>query len=212
MIHDMFLKKTAWLLLGVMILSATGCGPKEEITEPSVEPSVEPSEEPSIEPSVEPSEEPSVEPSEEPSADPSEDWTWVDGYPQGVSVQAFTETFSDGNKCSGFVATIDFSANPHLRFNCRKTSKKKGPSAFFTSTPESDGVPCLAVNGGYFAGSTSVSLVAHQGDFTISAWRAFNWPNDEHPVTTIYPVRSALGQMEDGTFEIQWTYCTNVGY
>lgn len=144
--------------------------------------------------------------------EPAKDWSWVNGYPLGVTVENFTETFTDGNLCKGFIATIDFSENPNLRFNCRKTSKKKGPSAFFSSTEESDGVPCLATNGGYFAGSTSVSLVAHKGEFVIKAFRAFNWPNDENAQCTIYPVRSALGQMKDGSFEIQWTYCTDIAF
>lgn len=144
--------------------------------------------------------------------EPGRDWSWVDGYPVGVTVEPFTDSFADGNVCKGFVATIDFAQNPNLRFNCRKTSKKKGPSKFFADTEETDGVPCLATNGGYFAGSTSVSLVAHQGEFVVKAFRAFNWPNDENAQYTIYPVRSALGQMTDGSFEIQWTYCTDIAY
>lgn len=143
---------------------------------------------------------------------PQPDWSWVDGYPKGVSVETFDETFSDGQKCHGYVATIDFSENPNLRFNCRRSSKKKKTSVFFTDTPSEDGVPCLATNGGYFAGSTSVSLVAHKRDFVVSAFRAFNWPNDENAECTIYPVRSAIGQMEDGHFEIQWVYCTSIAY
>ena len=206
------MKRFLYLFIAVTLLIGCSKGPGQNLT-PSVEPL--PSEEPEVseEPSAEPSEEPSAEPSEEPSQEPSEEpLPWVDGYPQGVSVEPFTEEFTDGKKCVGWVATIDFSANPHLRFTCRKTSKKKGPSAFFSSTPEADGVPCLATNGGYFAGSTSVSLVAHGGDFICSAYRAFNWPNDENAQCSIYPVRSAIGWMEDGSFEIQWVYCTNPGY
>ena len=142
---------------------------------------------------------------------PDKDWSWVNGYPLGVTVESFTDTFSDGNVCKGFIATIDFKENPNLQFNCRRSSKKKGPSAFFAETEESDGVPCLATNGGYFAGTTSVSLVAHDGQFTVSAYRAFNWPNDENYQLTMYPVRSALGMMLDGSFEIQWVYCTSPG-
>ncbi|MBO4465417.1 MAG: phosphodiester glycosidase family protein [Bacteroidales bacterium] len=154
---------------------------------------------------------PQVDTTQQNPPEPSHDWDWVDGYPVGVSVKAFTDNFTDGNVCKGFIATLDFAANPNLQFNCRKSSKKKGPSAFFAQTEEADGVPCLATNGGYFAGATSVSLVAHNGEFTVSAYRAFNWPNDENAQLTMYPVRSALGQMKDGSFEIQWTYCTSPG-
>ena len=143
--------------------------------------------------------------------EPDRDWSWVDGYPIGVKVVEFAEALTATDSCKGFVVTIDFSQNPNLRFNCRNTSKKKGPSKFFSSTDAADGVPCLATNGGYFAGSTSVSLVAHKGSYTIPAFRAFNWPNDENAKCTLYPVRSALGQMKDGSFEIQWVYCTSPG-
>ncbi len=155
-----------------------------------------------------------VKPSPEPEIpdEPKEDWSWVDGYPKGVSVTSFDETLQDSKLCHGYVATINFSKNPNLRFNCRNSSKKKKTSGFFADLPAEKGVACLAVNGGYFAGATSVSLVASDGTFKVAAFRAFNWPNDENAVTTIYPVRSAIGQMPDGHFEIQWTYCTDVAH
>lgn len=139
---------------------------------------------------------------------PEEDWTWVNGYPKGVTVEEFVENFSDGKKCLGFIATIDFKANPNLTFNCLLAKNKKKPSQFFADFPTEDALPCLATNAGYFAGSTSVSLCFHKGKVRQSAWPSFNWPNDENPQTVIYPVRSAIGQNEDGSFEIHWAYCT----
>ncbi|MGM9788041.1 MAG: phosphodiester glycosidase family protein [Candidatus Cryptobacteroides sp.] len=156
---------------------------------------------------------------EKPDPDPlpdegdEEDWSWENGYPKGVSVEEFEETFSDGKKCLGFIATIDFKANPNLTFNCLLSNKKKKPSVFFADFPNINrGVPCLATNAGYFAGATSVSMCIHEGRVLQKAWRSFNWPNDENPQCTIYPVRSAIGQMEDGSFEIQWAYCTDVSF
>ena len=40
---------------------------------------------------------------------------------------------------------------------------------------------------------------------------AINWPSDEKPQCTVYPVRSALGMHEDGRFDVQWVYCVNPG-
>lgn len=145
--------------------------------------------------------------------DDKQDWSWEKGYPKGVSVEEFEENFSDGKKCLGFIATIDFKANPNLTFNCLLSNKKKKPSVFFADFPNIDrGVPCLATNAGYFAGSTSVSMCIHQGNVLKKAVKSFNWPNDEKPQCSIYPVRSAIGQNKDGSFEIHWAYCTDVAF
>ena len=80
---------------------------------------------------------------------------------------------------------------------------------FYANFDKKSGNPCIATNAGYFAGNTSVSLVAHRGEFVIRAFQGFNWPSDENAQLTMYPVRSALGQMMDGSFEIQWVYCTD---
>lgn len=140
---------------------------------------------------------------------PAEDWSWVNGYPKGVTVEEFEETFSNGDKCLGFIATMDFKANPNLTFNCMLSTTKKKPTAFFADLPEECGTPCLATNAGYFAGSTSVSLCIHQSKVKQIAWQIFNWPNDEDFQQEIFPVRSAIGQNRDGSFEIQWVYCTD---
>ena len=190
-----------------MLAALQGCKPSPSGQEetPSLEPVLSDDPVPSEEPAL--SEDPSTAPEE-----PSQDWSWENGYPKGVSVEVFDEDFSDGGKCHGYIATIDFSINPNLKFNCLNSSKKKKPTGFFADLQESNGTPCLAINGGYFAGSTSVSLVARDGKLVISAFRAFNWPNDEHAECTMYPVRSAIGRMGDGHFEIQWTYCTDPAF
>ena len=154
-------------------------------------------------------EKPDVKPEPEPEPEP-EDWSWVNGYPKGVTVEEFEDVLSDGKKCLGFIATIDFKANPNLTFNCMLAKGKKKPSQFFADFSDSKKTACLAVNAGYFAGATSVSMCIHQGKVSQRAWPDFNWPNDEHPETVMYPVRSAIGQDRDGHFEIHWVYCTNV--
>lgn len=141
---------------------------------------------------------------------PEEDWSWVNGYPKGVTVEEFEDTFTDGQKCLGFIATIDFKANPNLTFNCMLSKSKKKPTEFFSNFSDNSTQACLAINAGYFSGSTSVSMCIHQGKVKQRAWPSFNWPNDENAQNVIYPVRSAIGQNRDGSFEIHWAYCTNV--
>lgn len=139
-------------------------------------------------------------------------WNWVNGYPKGVTVESFTWNFN-GKVCKGFKAEIDFKANPALLFNTTKASGLKKTSEQFASLAKVVyGKPVLATNGGYFAGATSVSMVVLQGFVKQYAWRSFNWPNDENYQCSLYPPRSAIGQMPDGHFEIQWAYCTDISH
>lgn len=130
-------------------------------------------------------------------------------YPDGITVESFTENFSNGQKCSGYIATIDFSVNPALRFNAHYTLPKKTPSEIYASFPEKKGKACIVINGGYFSGSTSVSLCLSDGSVVTTSKPTMNWPNDENYQRTVYPVRSAIGMMPDGSFEAQWIYCVS---
>ena len=134
---------------------------------------------------------------------------WTGDYPKGVSVEPFSDTFSDGKVVNGYVAIIDFKANPKLRFNTALASVRKAPTQFFKDFNREKGTPYIVVNAGYFAGSTSVSLCIIDGKVRSFSFVDMNWPNDEDYQQTIHPVRSALGLLDDGTFDIEWVFCTN---
>lgn len=131
---------------------------------------------------------------------------WTGDYPKGVTVEEFTDELGGGKKCLGFVATIDFKANPNLRFTPHYTVPKKTPSTIYSEFGSGKEKACLVINGGYFAGTNSVGLCITGNDVKATGWRSMNWPNDEKYEATVYPVRSALGQMEDGSLEIRWAY------
>lgn len=134
-------------------------------------------------------------------------------YPEGVSVTAFTDDLGDGEKCSGFIATADFALNKNLRFNIGYGGGyRHTPTEFYKEFSPSKGKPCLVINGGYFSGSASVSLAISGGNFRCHNIMKMNWPNDEDARCTVYPVRSAFGQMPDGTFEAQWIYCVREAF
>lgn len=134
-------------------------------------------------------------------------------YPDGVSVTAFTDDLGDGKECSGFIATVDFSSNDKLRFNIGYGGGYRlTPSEFYKEFNPNKGNPCLVINGGYFSGSASVSLAISGGNFHCHNIMKMNWPNDENPSHTVYPVRSAFGRMEDGTFEARWVYCVRESF
>ena len=125
-------------------------------------------------------------------------------YPEGVSVTAFTDDLGDGEKCSGFIATADFALNKNLRFNIGYGGGyRHTPTEFYKEFSPSKGKPCLVINGGYFSGSASVSLAISGGNFRCHNIMKMNWPNDEDARCTVYPVRSAFGQMPGFGFRNQ---------
>ena len=53
-----------------------------------------------------------------------------DGYPAGLTVEAFADDLSGGGQCLGFYAVADLKANPKLRF-CPQFSAAKRPTEYF---------------------------------------------------------------------------------
>lgn len=140
-----------------------------------------------------------------------EEEVWTEGYPDGVIVESFEDDMGEGKICKGIYAIIDFSANSNLKFNVVKVTGKKTPTDIYSGLDRKKGKACIAINGGYFAGSVSVSLAKVNNWVETHNIMAINWPSDEKPQCTVYPVRSALGMHEDGRFDVQWVYCVNPG-
>ena len=65
---------------------------------------------------------------------------------------------------------------------------------------------CVVVNGGFFGGTTSVSLLVADGELRSLAAQEDLYRKTEPP-TVYYPVRAAFGQSADGSFEAVWAYC-----
>lgn len=125
-----------------------------------------------------------------------------DGYPAGLTVESFEDELSGDAKCLGFYAIVDFKTNPKLLFR-PKFSGAKTPTTYFSDFAESgEGKPYVVVNGGYFGGSTSVSLLIEKGEMKSMAAQS-----DVCNGKTYYPVRAAFGQKADGSFETAWVYC-----
>lgn len=135
---------------------------------------------------------------------------WEGPYPKGVAVEAFKDDLGDGKFCCGYVATVDFSMNDALRFNVNRHNQKKPTRIYEEYAYMDKGKPYIVINGGYFSGSSSVGMAVSEGEVLDNGWLSMYWPGDvAADKRTVYPVRSALGQMEDGSFEIQWTYCVD---
>lgn len=129
------------------------------------------------------------------------------GYPKGLTVDAFSQTFSNGSKCLGYYAVVDFTANPSLRFRPQHGAAKKPSEHFETFRASGDGTPYVAVNGGFFNSSLqSLSLLIAGGDVrSLALQDDYIWKPE--PAVRFFPVRAALGQMADGSFDAAWVYC-----
>ena len=180
------------IFLAILLNSCGEIGPQDTPQDDTEQPT----------PMPEPEPEPEPEPTPEPEPEPE-----PEGYPTGMTVTENSYLHSDGKVTRYFLAKMDFKANPKLRFNVIKSTPKKTPSDIFKNFNTNLGTPYIISNAGYFAGSTSMSLIISNGFCDVTAPRGINWPNDENYVQTVYPVRAALGQMADGSFEIQWAYC-----
>ena len=186
------MKRTLFsLILSILVLSAHSC---EETTPQNGSEDTPEQTIPQPEPEPEPEPEPTPEPEPE-------------GYPKGITVTENSYLHPDGKTTRYFLAKMDFKENPSLRFNVIKNTPKKTPSDVFKNFNTNLGTPYVISNAGYFAGSTSMSLIITNGFCDVTAPRGINWPNDENYVQTVHPVRAALGQMADGSFEIEWVFC-----
>lgn len=151
-----------------------------------------------------PTPEPEPEPEPDPQPDPQPD---PDSYPAGITVTENSYLHSDGETTRYFLAKMDFKNHPELKFNVIKNTPKQTPSYVFDNFNTNLGTPYIISNAGYFAGSTSVSLIISNGFCSVIAPTGINWPNDEEYRQTVHPVRAAFGQMDDGSFEIEWVFC-----
>ncbi len=129
-------------------------------------------------------------------------------YPKRVKVEPFEITFGNGDVAKGYTAIAELNSNTALRFNPTLLSPAQTPTSAFTHFTTLDrGVPYVVTNAGYFWDGASLSLCVSDGEVKSIATE-LAYPNNAAGEQIIaYPVRAALGQMADGTFEATWVYC-----
>ena len=130
-------------------------------------------------------------------------------YPKRMSFEKFERTFSDGGVAKGYIAIADLKANPKLRFAPTHLKPAETPTTAFTSFSSlGKGTPYVVSNGGFFWDGASLSLCVTDGEVkSIATELAYPTVGGEQIIA--YPVRAALGQMADGSFEATWVYCIN---
>lgn len=130
---------------------------------------------------------------------------FLPGYPRGLSVVPFTDQLGS-SKCSGFFAVADFELNPKLAFR-PQFSSPKFPTKYFSDF--TGGTPQVATNGGYFAGyrGPSLSLIVSKGQVLSTPPQKETFTKSNGTKVDFCPVRAALGQNADGSFDAAWIYC-----
>ena len=129
-------------------------------------------------------------------------------YPKRMSFTDFERQFSDGGVAKGYIAVADLKANGNLRFRPTHLKPAITPTeAFEHFKGLGMGTPYVVSNGGYFWDGASLSLCITDGEVKSIATQ-LAYPDDANGnQITAYPVRAALGQMADGSFEATWVYC-----
>ncbi len=129
-------------------------------------------------------------------------------YPKRTKVEPFEITFTDGGVAKGYTVIAELNTNKALRFCPTLLDPAKTPTNAFTHfSTLSLGTPYIVTNGGYFWDGASLSLCVSNSEVKSIATE-LAYPNNASGEQIIaYPVRAALGQMADGTFEATWVYC-----
>jgi hypothetical protein len=123
--------------------------------------------------------------------------------PQGVQLFSFDSIYA-GRKVKAFCLAYD-SRNIALDFKPVLSATAKTPSTFFAEEP---GVNYACINGGFFGGGQSYSLVKYQNNVSSPNIRALNRTYNGAS-TQYFPTRGAFGISSTGTPTVAWVY--NVG-
>lgn len=127
------------------------------------------------------------------------------GFPTGVQVYAFDSIFSNRNTkafCLAYdsrVATIDF--KPVM------AATAQTPSQFFA---QETGTVYGCINGGYFGGNQSFSLVQYNSIVTAANIKVLN-RTYMGATTPYYPTRAAFGVSSTGAPSATWVYSIGSG-
>lgn len=128
-------------------------------------------------------------------------------YPKKMTVEPFEINFEDGGVAKGYIAIADLNKNKKLSFVPTLLDPAMTQTgAFEHFSTLNMGVPYVVTNGGYFWDGASLSLCITNGEVkSIATELAYPTVNGNQIIA--YPVRAALGQLADGSFEATWVYC-----
>jgi hypothetical protein len=126
--------------------------------------------------------------------------TYSNGLPAGVQVYTFDSVFS-GKQTRAFCFAFE-SSNTALEFKPVLSATAKTPSNFVLSEP---GTVLACINGGFFGGNQSYSLVRQNNTTLVANIRSVNRTFNGSS-TPYFPTRAALGVNASGVPSAAWVY------
>jgi Phosphodiester glycosidase len=131
--------------------------------------------------------------------------SYINNFPQGIQVFSF-DTLFNGQKIKAFCLAYDSRTNG-FELKPVLAATPKTPAAFLA---EETGITYACMNGGYFGGNQSFSLVKYNNVVASpnikALTRTFNGAN-----TTYYPTRAAFGITTGGDPSVAWIYHAGSG-
>jgi len=136
-------------------------------------------------------------------------WKYNAGYtagmPAGLQVFSFDTLFS-GKQTRAFCLVYDSKTN-RFEFKPSLSATAKKPSEFFSQEP---GITYACINGGYFGGNASYSLVKYNNTVLSPNIKSVNRTYNGSS-TPYYPTRAAYGVSATGSPLSAWVYSIGAG-
>lgn len=129
--------------------------------------------------------------------------TYSNGLPSGLQVYTFDSLYA-GKQTRAFCFAFE-STNTSLEFKPVLSATAQTPSNFVLAEP---GTVYACINGGFFGGNQSYSLVRVNNNTQVANIRAVN-RTFNGTVTSYYPTRAAFGLNAAGVPSVAWVY--NIG-
>lgn len=130
---------------------------------------------------------------------------FMQSFPPGIQLFQFDSVFM-GQRVKAYCLAYD-SRNSIFEFKPTLSGTAKTPTAFFNDEP---GITYACINGGFFSGNQSFSLVKYNHSVAAinikSVNRTFNGNS-----TAYFPTRDAFGFSADGSPSVAWIYHVGSG-
>lgn len=126
-------------------------------------------------------------------------------FPSGIQVLSF-DTLYTGKKVKAFCVAYD-SKNTQIEFKPVMSATAKKPSEFFA---QETGIVYACINGGFFGGNQSYSLVKYNNSVAAPNIKVLNRLYNGVS-TAYYPTRAAFGITSTGAPSVAWVYSIGTG-